>query len=308
MTITEPTTIFRPGPRQLTRTPAGWADQPYTRVTLQPMSPTIGAVVSGVTMADAVDAELFEELNRALLEWKVLFFRDQHLTPAQQSAFAANWGALEAHPFIGLRDDQPEETPEVVRLEKGPKTGGFENVWHSDVTWRVTPSLGSILRAVEVPPVGGDTLWADMGAAYDGLSDSIKERIDGLVAVHDWYNTFGRGMDAATRDALRPDFPAVDHPVVRAHPETGRKTLYVNQAFTQHIVGLDPEDSRDLLGYLYNQAAFPEYQCRFRWSVGDVAFWDNRSTQHYAVSDYFPQRRVMERITIVGDRPVAALA
>jgi taurine dioxygenase len=304
--ITEPITIFRPGPRHLTRTPAEWVDQPYTRFTLRPMSPTIGAVVAGISMSNALDAELFQQLNRALLEWKVLFFRDQHLTHAQHTAFAANWGALENHPFIRLRTNtQPDDTPEVVRLEKGPKTGGFENVWHSDVTWRINPSLGSILRAVEVPEVGGDTLWADMGAAYDGLSDAIKERIAGLVAVHDWWNTFGRGMDAATRDALRPDFPAVEHPVVRAHPETGRKTLYVNQAFTQHIVGLDPAESHELLSYLYNQAAFPEYQCRFHWSAGDVAFWDNRSTQHYAVSDYFPQRRVMERITIVGDRPAA---
>jgi len=309
MTVTESTTIFHPGPRQLRRTPDDWVDQPYTRFTLRPISPTIGAVVSGVSMADAVDAELFQQLNRALLEWKVLFFRDQHLTHAEHSAFARNWGALENHPFIRVRtDNQPEDTPEVVRFEKGPKMAGFENVWHSDVTWRANPSLGSILRAVEVPTVGGDTLWADMGAAYDGLSDSMKERIEGLVAVHDWYNTFGRGMDEATRDSLRPDFPAVEHPVVRAHPETGRKTLYVNQAFTQHIVGLDPGESQELLAFLYNQAAFPEYQCRFQWSVGDIAFWDNRSTQHYAVSDYFPQRRVMERITIVGDRPVASIA
>ena len=306
MTMTEPTTIFHPGPRQLRRTPDGWVDQPYTRFRLQPMSPTIGAVVAGVSMADAVDAELFQELNRALLEWKVLFFRDQHLTHAQHSGFAANWGALESHPFIRRTDAQPEGTPEVVRFEKGPKMAGFENTWHSDVTWRINPSLGSILRAIELPEIGGDTLWADMGAAYDGLSDSMKERIDGLVAVHDWVNTFGRGMDPETRDSLRPDFPAVEHPVVRAHPETGRKTLYVNQAFTQHIVGLDPVESSELLAFLYNQAAFPEYQCRLTWRVGDVAFWDNRSTQHYAVSDYFPQRRVMERITIVGDRPVAS--
>ncbi len=299
-----PTMFFRPGPHQLARTPDDWVDQPYTRFALQPMSPTIGAVVDGIAMADDVDADLFQELNRALLEWKVLFFRDQHLTSAQQTAFAANWGALENHPFIKLRtDNQPDDAPQVVRLEKGPKLGGFENIWHSDVTWRVNPSLGSILRAVEVPAVGGDTLWSDMAAAYDGLSDEMKERIDDLVAVHDWINSFGRGMDQATRDGLRPDFPAVEHPVVRIHPETGRKTLYVNQAFTQHIVGLDSAESDELLRYLYTRAAIPEYQCRFRWRAGDVAFWDNRSTQHYAASDYFPQRRVMERITVVGDRP-----
>ena len=314
MTITEPTRtasagmiderVFRAGPRVASRTAAGWIDQPYTRFTLAPLSPTIGAVVQGVSMADAVEPELFSQLNRALLEWKVLFFRDQHLTHEQHRDFAAHWGALENHPFVRLRTNtQPESAPEVLRLEKGPTMGGFENVWHSDVTWRINPSLGSVLRAIEVPGVGGDTLWADMGAAYDGLSDEMKERIDGLVAVHDWIHTFGRGMDPAARDSLRPDFPAVEHPVVRTHPETGRKTLYVNQAFTQHIVGVDPDESRALLQFLYLQAAVPEHQCRFHWRAGDIAFWDNRSTQHYAVSDYFPQRRVMERITIVGDRP-----
>jgi taurine dioxygenase len=181
---------------------------------------------------------------------------------------------------------------------------GYENAWHSDVTWRACPSLGSILRAIEVPAVGGDTLWADMGAAYDGLSDALKERIDGLVAEHDWIPTFGLGMDPKTRDELRKDFPAVEHPVVRTHPETGRKTLFVNRAFTQRIIGLPPEESSELLGLLYTQVTFPEYQCRYKWRAGDVAFWDNRSTQHYAASDYFPQRRVMERITVIGDRPV----
>ena len=142
-----------------------------------------------------------------------------------------------------------------------------------------------------------------MGAAYDLLDDEVKERIDGLSAVHDWWNSFGRGMSAEQRDALRPDFPAQEHPVVRTHPETGRKTIYVNAAFTQHIVGMDRAESDALLDVLYRQAAIPEVQCRFHWTPGALAIWDNRSTQHYAVSDYFPQRRVMERITVIGDRP-----
>ena len=294
----------RPGPRVASRTPANWSDQPYERLTLTPLTPTIGAEVDGVGLGSPLDDGLRAEVNRALLEWKVLFFRDQHLTHAEHAAFARHWGDLESHPFARVRSfNQPDETPEVLRLEKGPDTGGYENVWHSDVTWREAPSLGSVLKAIEVPPVGGDTLWADMGAAYDGLPDADKDRIDGLVAVHDWIDTFGRGMDAATRDALRPDFPAVEHPVVRTHPETGRRTLFVNAAFTQHIVGLDHQESAELLDFLYRQASYPEYQCRFRWTTGAVAFWDNRSTQHYAASDYFPQRRVMERITIMGDRP-----
>ena len=271
---------------------------------LRPVAPIIGAVVEGVSLADELDDELFAELDRALLEWKVLFFRGQHdLQHEQHLAFASHWGRLEAHPFISLRGDQLDDKPEVVRLEKGPQMGGYENVWHSDVTWREVPSLGSILRAVEVPEVGGDTLWADMGAAYDGLDDAVKARIDGMTAVHDWITTFGAFMDPEVRDALRVDFPAVEHPVVRTHPQTGRKTLFVNRAFTQHLVGVDPAEGRALLEHLWAQAAHPEFQCRHRWAPGDVAFWDNRSTQHYASSDYFPQRRVMDRITVIGDRP-----
>ncbi len=293
----------RTGPRVASRTTPGWVDRPYTRFHVDPVSPTIGAEISGVNLADGIDDELFEQLNRALLEWKVLFFRDQNLTHAEHLAFATKWGAVEIHPFVRLRADQVGDAPEVVRLEKGPKSAGRENIWHSDVTWRETPSLGSILRAVELPAVGGDTLFADMSAAYDLLDEDVKARIHGLHAVHDWANTFGRAMDRDTFDSLRPDFPAVVHPVVRTHPETGRKMLYVNAAFTQHIVGLDAAESDDLLRFLYAQAAVPEVQCRFRWTPGAIAFWDNRSTQHYAVSDYYPQRRVMERITIIGDRP-----
>ena len=303
LTTAPPLNPYQPGPRIAARTPDGWVDAPYTRFTVSPYSPTIGAEIGGISLADPLDAELFAELNRALLEWKVLFFRDQQLTGAQQVAFARNWGPLETHPFINLRADQIDEAPEVVRLAKDATAKGYENIWHSDVTWRERPSLGSVLRAVELPAIGGDTLWADMGAAYDGLSDDVKAHIDDLVAEHDWINSFGRSMDPATRDALRPNFPAVQHPVVRTHPETGRKTLFVNAAFTQHIVGLEPDENRRLLDFLYRQAAVPEHQCRFRWTPGSVAFWDNRSTQHYASSDYFPNRRVMERITVAGDRP-----
>jgi taurine dioxygenase len=297
-------TAAHAGPRLVSRTPAGWVDEPYTRFSVRPLSPTIGAEVGGVTLSAGVDDELVAELNRALLEWKVLFFRDQHITHADHAGFARHWGELEAHPFVRLRTStQPEDTPEVLRLEKGPDTKGYENVWHSDVTWRECPSLGSVLRAVELPEIGGDTLWADMAAAYDLLDEDVKEQIDGLSAVHDWIPAFGRSLDAAAVEALREDFPAVEHPVVRTHPETGRRTLYVNQAFTQHIVGMSPDESDALLHFLYRQAAVPEYQCRFTWTPGAVAFWDNRATQHYAVSDYYPARRVMDRITIIGDRP-----
>ncbi len=296
-------TDYRPGPRIHSRTPDAWTDAPYTRFAVEPLAPAIGAVISGVSLADPVDAGLFEQLNRALLEWKVIFFRGQDITGEQHAAFAAHWGGLETHPFIKIKVDQPEDKPEVVRLEKDANLGGFENVWHSDVTWRETPSLGSVLRAIEVPAIGGDTMWADMCAAYDGLNPAMQERIADLVAEHDWVQSFGLGMKPEVREALQADFPPVHHPVVRTHPETGRKMLYVNRAFTQFIVGMDVDESRALLEQLWIQASFGEYQCRWKWQVGDVAFWDNRSTQHYAISDYFPNRRVMERITVIGDKP-----
>jgi taurine dioxygenase len=294
----------RSGPRIASRTPAGWVDAPYTRFELTALTPTIGAEVGGLDLRQPLDDETHAELHRALLEWKVLFFRDQNLTAAQHEALGRRWGDLEWHPFVqATAPEQDAGQPKVLRLAKGDRAKGNENVWHSDVTWRERPSFGSILRAVELPAVGGDTLWADMGAAYDCLDEDIKARIDGLTAVHDWWDTFGRAMTSDERDALRPGFPPVEHPVVRTHPETGRRTLFVNAAFTQHIVGLEPAESVELLDLLYRQASCPEFQCRFKWTPGAIAFWDNRSTQHYATSDYFPQRRVMERITIVGDRP-----
>ena len=292
------------GPKVARRTPAGWVDAPYTRFTLQPLTPTIGAEVIGLTLTEVPDEATFAELHRALLEWKVLFVRDAGLTRESHHALARKWGDLEAHPFIAFtKNRQDHDVDTVVRFEKGADVSGYENVWHSDVTWREVPSLGSLLHAIEVPEVGGDTAWADMGAAYDCLDDDLKARIDGLTAVHDWWYSFGAAMTPAQRDALRPDFPAVEHPVVRTHPETGRRTLYVNAAFTQHIVGMDRDESAALLALLYRQAAYPEYQCRFRWTPDALAIWDNRATQHYASSDYFPHRRVMERITVVGDRP-----
>ena len=180
---------------------------------------------------------------------------------------------------------------------------GRENNWHSDVTWRQEPSLGSMLRAIEVPDVGGDTLFADMEAAYEGLGPKMQELLLGLTAVHDFTRVFGRFLSAEKLAEKREEFPPAEHPVIRTHPVTGRRSIYVNVAFTSHIVGFSPAESEQLLTHLYRQAAIPEYQCRFRWEADSLAFWDNRCVQHYAVSDYWPNRRVMERVTIVGDRP-----
>ncbi|HEX2591591.1 MAG TPA: TauD/TfdA family dioxygenase [Rhizomicrobium sp.] len=272
-------------------------------LTISPLTPTIGAEIENIDLRKPLDAATQAALREALLEWKVLFFRDQDITTEQHLAFAGAFGALEVHPFAPHKPNYPE----VLAITHGPGNKGKENAWHSDVTWRIEPSLGSVLRALEVPPVGGDTLFADMYAAYDGLSDAIKAEIEGKVAVHDFAHfrvaMRNRGLSDAEIEAFNKKYPMVEHPVVRTHPETGRKCLYVNVAFTQHIVGLTLERSAELLKHLYAQAAIPEYQCRFRWQKNSIAFWDNRSSQHYAVSDYYPAVRQMERVTIIGDRP-----
>jgi taurine dioxygenase len=266
---------------------------------VRPCSATIGGEVEGVDLTVDLPGAVVAELRQALLDFKVLFFRDQPLTGAAHVALARRFGELELHPFIPANDEHPE----LVRFEKSPEVGGYENGWHTDVTWRPEPSLGAILHAVEVPPSGGDTLFADMAAAYDGLDDDLKERIDGLTAVHDFAHVFGRGLSDEARAEMRETHPPVEHPVVRTHPETGRRTLFVNVGFTTRIVGLEPDESLALLRTLTAEAATVEYQCRFRWEPHSVAFWDNRAVQHYAASDYWPERRVMERASIVGDRP-----
>jgi len=270
---------------------------------LAALTPTIGAEIHGLDLRQPQSPETLAALRAALLEWKVLFFRDQDISTEQHLAFARSFGALEVHPFAPCKPGYPE----VLAITHDRESKGRENVWHSDVTWRLEPSLGSILRALEVPPIGGDTLFADMYRAYDGLTDAVKARIDGRVALHDFGHFRNRlrksGKTEAEIEEFNRAYPMVEHPVVRSHPETGRKALYVNAAFTQHIVGLDKDDSESLLRHLYAQAAIPEYQCRFRWQAHSIAFWDNRASQHYAVSDYWPAVRRMERVTIVGDRP-----
>ncbi|MGB6059872.1 MAG: TauD/TfdA family dioxygenase [Microthrixaceae bacterium] len=290
------------GPMVTARIPEGFELRPYKIIRLSPLSPTIGAEVTGVGLGDDFDPEVHDEVRQALLEWKVLFFRDQDIDRDQQRRFAERWGDLERHPFYNyVHPDQDDEA--VVRLAKDAQSSGVENEWHADLTWHLRPSYGAVLRAVEVPELGGDTLWADAGAAYDALPAKVRERIDGLTAVHDWQSTFGMAMPPEDMAGLTGQFPQVEHPVVRVHPETGRRTLFVNPYFTQYIKGLDHTESEDLLKLLYRQFTRPEFQCRFRWEPGSVAFWDNRSTQHYASSDYAPQRRVMDRISITGDEP-----
>src|SRR5580704_11167832 len=282
------------GPRPVAHNPTDFGS-----FTVAPVGSGIGAEVLDVDLGQPVGPALQADLHRALLAWKVLFFRDQRITAEQHRDFGRLWGELEVHPFL------PEgDLPEVVRFAKDESSRGTENIWHSDVTWRKVPSMGSILRAIEVPALGGDTLWADMAAAYDGLPEDVRQRIDGLTAVHDFADSFGRAMDPAKLAEMRKQFPPAEHPVVRTHPETGRATIYVNEIFTSYIAGVDPDESDELLRLLCSQARIPEYQCRFRWTPDSIAFWDNRATQHYAVSDYWPSARVMERVTVIGDVPV----
>jgi len=270
----------------------------FERLEAVPQAPCLGAEIRGVDLGKPMDDALRNEIELALVEYKVLFFRNQSISQSEHAAFAKQFGELEVHPFL------PEgEAPEVIRFAKDADVVGVENNWHSDVSWREVPSLGSVLRAYEVPAVGGDTLWTDMEAVYEGLPEDLKKEIDGRIAVHDFVHTFGLALSEEERAEKRKQFPPARHPIVRTHPVSGRKCLYVNTIFTSHVEGLPEDESRDLLKRLYHEIEVPEYQVRFRWEKDSVAFWDNRSTQHYASSDYWPNERLMERITIIGDRP-----
>lgn len=270
----------------------------YTAFDARPLSPVIGAELLGIDLAQPLSDAVIGEVRRALLQYKVVFFRDQTITRAQHIAFARRFGELEIHPAT----PKEQEDREVLRIEHGPGNKGRENNWHSDVTWREAPSLGSILRAIEVPPVGGDTLFSDMVAAYEGLSPEMQRFTASLTAVHDIARVFAKRLGKSVED-LHEKYPPMEHPVVRTHPETGKQLIYVNIGFTDRIKGLSKAESDWLLDHLYRQAAIPEHQCRFRWGPGSIAFWDNRACQHYAASDYYPAVRIMERVTVAGDRP-----
>jgi taurine dioxygenase len=265
----------------------------------RPLGATIGALISGVDLTVELPPTDVAELRQALLDYKVIFFRGQPLNPRQHVAFARRFGDLEIHPFLPSNTGEPE----LVRFEKTAEVSGYENSWHHDVTWRECPSMGAILHAIEVPPTGGDTLFADMYAAYEGLDPVLRARADELVAVHDYAGVFGHTIKPEDKAAMREQYPPVEHPVVVRHPGTGRKLLYVNRFFVSRLVGLDPEEGTALIDQLARQADTVEYQCRFRWSPDSVAFWDNRAVQHYAASDYWPDVRVVERASIVGERP-----
>jgi taurine dioxygenase len=272
---------------------------------IKPLTPAIGAVIEGVDLAQPLSDDLLGAIRQGLLDHKVIFFEDQHITPVQHRDFAARFGQLHTHPlYPGV-----PEAPELFILDNHAGNPTDNDSWHTDVTFIETPPMASILYAKSLPALGGDTLWSDMKAAYEALSPAMRDFLSGLDAVHDFARGFPtRGIVANAAGAAKhaeevAKHPPVLHPVVRTHPETGADGLFVNYGFTERIKGLRRKESDAILAMLFAHIQQPEFLVRWRWSANAVAFWDNRVTQHYAVNDYLPNRRIMNRATVLGDRP-----
>ena len=264
-------------------------------VVVRRLSPTIGAEIHGVDLTQPLDDAAFATVERALLDHEVIFFRDQHIDDAQQQSFAARFGPLQRFPFA---DPVDEATPAVhaIAIDGSAPRRSNADIWHTDATFMQCPPLGSVLRAVTLPECGGDTLFASASAAYEALSPQLRHLVDGLTATHDFTKS------STHRRALHDEYPPVAHPVVRTHPVSGRKALFVNRIFTVRINELPERESAMVLEFLYDHVASPDFQVRFTWTPGAVAMWDNRCTQHYAVLDY-DSLRVMHRVVVEGDRP-----
>jgi taurine dioxygenase len=273
---------------------------------ITPLSPALGAIVDGIDLRQPLADADQRAVEQALLEHQVLFFRAQPIEPTQQAAFAARFGDLHIHPIYPNIPEQPE----VLVLDTAVTDVRDNAIWHTDVTFLETPALGAVLTAKQLPAYGGDTLWASNSAAFEALSKPLQRLLDGLTASHDFTRSFPLERFGNTPEALeryhqvQRQHPPVTHPVVRTHPVTGRKGLFVNEGFTTRINELEPAESDALLRFLFAHSIRPEFSIRWRWQENDVAFWDNRITQHYAVDDYRPARRVMHRATILGDKPV----
>lgn len=279
----------------------------FSRIEVEPIATALGAEIRGVDVSQPLDNETFAEVHQALLDNLVIFFRDQHLTPEQHKDFGRRFGELNIHPHYEPLDGHPEIL-EVIKNEDDTENVG--GTWHSDVTFYEKPPLGSILYALEVPPAGGDTMFANQYMAYEALSDGMKELLDGLVAVHSDALLIAPG-NVQARNAgrsiklmdLGTDITENEHPVIRTHPETGRKCLYVCRSYAIRFKDMTEEESRPLLEFLFRHAVRPEFTCQYRWIKDSLAFWDNRCAQHYALNDYQGQRRLMHRVTVNGDRP-----
>ena len=276
------------------------APQPAHAFEVERLAGALGAEVHGVDLAGPLAPAVKQALHGAWMEHQVLFFREQAITVDQHKAFARNFGELHVHPVLQQMADQGH--PEIVVLESDASRPIVADRWHSDVTFEKCPPLGSILRAVAVPAAGGDTMWASMYAAWSALSDAMQRLLSGLSAFHDG----GGFRQIAKNEAQRKDLEARQnavHPVVRTHPVTGRKALFVNSVFTKGIVGMKPAESRALLGFLSEHVATPDFSVRFRWRKDSIAMWDNRCTQHRVLADALPEYRRMERVTLIGDAP-----
>lgn len=280
-------------------------------VRFEHLGTTLGTVIHNVDLQREQSPDLIAFIRATLLERKVVFFRNQHLSQDQQVAFGRGFGELDAFPF-----GNPGENPYILEIIHDEARPGTENGWHTDVTWMERPSLGSIAQCIDVPPYGGDTLFSDSTAAYLGLPSPLQNRLQHIEGINDYRFFLGGSGTAALPDALVSQIKSripfgVSHPLLRTHPETGKTSLYIHGGFLRHDSlhdvrdgkPLDREESREIVRVLLQQHARPEYTCRFHWSPGSIAFWDNRAVQHYAASDYYPHRRLLRRVTVCGDKP-----
>ena len=268
-----------------------------------PMGGALGAEIHGIDLSVELNHEDTLRIRKLLNEYEVIFFRDQDISPAMQKALAMSFGPLQTHPAY----DTVEGFPEITILESTAHKPTKIEAWHADMTFRQHPPMATVLKSVIVPPKGGDTLWASMTSAFDGLSYHMQKFLDGLSAVHDFSYGFKESLaeeGGAQRlaDAVAAN-PPIRHPVIRTHPETGKKLIFVNALFTTHIENLSQKEREALLAFLYEHISTPEYNCRFQWRPHSIAIWDNRSTQHKPINDYFPAHRRLERITVDGDKP-----
>ena len=271
--------------------------------TVNPIANALGAELHGVDLTTGLTPEVFKEVRRQLVEHEVIFFRDQDISPEQHRALAASFGQLQTHPAY----ETVEGIPEITILESTAENPTKIEAWHSDMTFRKHPPLGCVLRSKIVPPKGGDTMWASMTTAYDALSAPMQSFLSGLTAEHDFSYGFKESLaEPGGRERLAQavvDNPPVVHPVIRTHPESGKKVIFVNSLFTTRILELSSGESDAILNFLYDHVTTLEFSCRFKWEPNSIAIWDNRSTQHKPINDYFPDHRMLHRVVIDGDKP-----